>query len=76
MGQKFDFIVTVEDGVIKGGLGSAVLEFMADNNLTPHVKRLGLPDTFVEHGPVGELHKLTGLDAENIAREILQIVKL
>ncbi|MBO5181317.1 MAG: 1-deoxy-D-xylulose-5-phosphate synthase [Paraprevotella sp.] len=76
VGQKFNFIVTVEDGVIKGGLGSAVLEFMADNNLPPHVKRLGLPDAFVEHGPVGELHKLTGLDAENIAREILQIVKL
>lgn len=74
IGRTFSHIITVEDGVIKGGLGSAVLEFMADHGYRPHIKRLGLPDSFVEHGPVGELHKLAGLDADSIARSIIQTV--
>jgi len=64
-------IVTVEDGVVQGGLGSAVLEFMADHNLHPEVVRLGLPDHFVEHGTPDELYHLVGLDAEAIRRAIV-----
>ena len=63
-------IVTVEDGVIRGGLGSAVIEYMADHNLHPEVIRLGLPDRFIEHGTPDELYHLVGLDAENIRLKI------
>ena len=63
-------IVTVEDGVIQGGLGSAVIEYMADHNLHPEVIRLGLPDHFVEHGTPEELYHLVGLDEEAIKRAI------
>ena len=64
-------IVTVEDGVIQGGLGSAVIEYMADHNLHPEVIRLGLPDHFVEHGTPDELYHLVGLDAETIKQRIV-----
>ncbi|MBO7119114.1 MAG: 1-deoxy-D-xylulose-5-phosphate synthase [Bacteroidaceae bacterium] len=64
-------IVTIEDGVIRGGLGSAVLEYMADHNLHPEVVRLGLPDNFVEHGTPDELYHLVGLDAETIKQRII-----
>ncbi|MBQ7526312.1 MAG: 1-deoxy-D-xylulose-5-phosphate synthase [Bacteroidaceae bacterium] len=63
-------IVTVEDGVVRGGLGSAVIEYMADHNLHPEVIRLGLPDRFIEHGTPDELYHLVGLDAENIRLRI------
>ena len=71
VGKRFKYVITVEDGVIKGGLGSAVIEFMADNGYTPHVVRLGIPDRFIEHGTVLELYKTIGLDAESIAKTIL-----
>ena len=64
-------IVTVEDGVVRGGLGSAVIEYMADHNLHPEVIRLGLPDHFVEHGTPDELYHLVGLDAETIKKALL-----
>lgn len=70
VGKKFSNIVTVEDGVIKGGFGSAVLEFMADNNYAVHVKRLGIPDTFIEHGTPEELYHMLKLDAEGISEEL------
>ena len=63
-------IVTVEDGVIQGGLGSVVIEYMADHNLHPEIIRLGLPDKFVEHGTPEELYHIVGLDAENIKKKI------
>lgn len=68
--KTFDKIITLENGTRKGGLGSAVLEFMADNGYTPKVKVLGLPDEFVEHGSVPELLRLTGLDTESIYNDI------
>ncbi len=68
--SKYRRIVTVEDGVIRGGLGSAVIEYMADHNLHPEVIRLGLPDRFIEHGTPDELYHLVGLDAENIKLKI------
>lgn len=64
-------IVTVEDGVVQGGLGTAVVEYMADHNLHPEVIRLGLPDHFVEHGTPDELYHLVGLDAPAIKRAIV-----
>ena len=66
VGKTCSRIVTVEDGVVKGGLGSAVVEYMADHNLHPEIIRLGLPDRFVEHGTPEELYRLVGLDAETI----------
>ncbi|MDR3140330.1 MAG: 1-deoxy-D-xylulose-5-phosphate synthase [Tannerellaceae bacterium] len=71
-GKRFKRIVTVENGVIQGGLGSAVLEFMADNGYAPHVKRIGIPDAFIKQGSVPELFKLCGMDAESIARAIAE----
>lgn len=73
VGLKYKYIVTVEDGVIQGGLGSAVLEYMSDHAYSPRVVRLGLPDQFVEHGTPEELYKLTGLDAGSILETIRKI---
>jgi 1-deoxy-D-xylulose-5-phosphate synthase len=71
VGRRFTKIVTVENGVRNGGLGSAVLEWMNDHGYHPTVKRLGLPnDHFVEHGTVAELQHLVGLDAEAIIKAI------
>ena len=71
VGQQFTHVFTVEDGVIAGGLGSAVLEFMADNNYRPHVTRIGIDDQFVEHGTQAELYHMLGMDAEGIANTII-----
>ena len=71
--EKFKRIVTVENGVKTGGLGSAVLEWMNDHGYHPEIIRLGLPDTqFVEHGTVEELQHIVGLDAEAIRAAIIQ----
>ena len=71
VGRKFKRIITVENGVKQGGLGSAVLEWMNDHGYQPEVIRLGLPDQFVEHGKVCELNKIVGLDPESIAKAII-----
>ena len=71
VGQHFKHIFTVEDGVIAGGLGSAVLEFMADNDYQPHVTRIGIDDQFVEHGTQAELYHMLSMDAEGIANTII-----
>lgn len=70
-GRNFRRILTIEDGVLKGGMGSAVLEFMADNNYTLHIQRIGVPDAFIEHGTVQELYRLCGMDEEGIYQSIL-----
>ena len=70
VGQKFSRIITVENGAKKGGLGSAVLEWMNDHGYQPKVVRLGLPDSFVEHGTVAELQHIVGIDAEGIIKAI------
>jgi 1-deoxy-D-xylulose-5-phosphate synthase len=72
VGQKFARIITVEDGVRNGGLGSAVLEWMNDHGFRPTITRLGLPDEFVEHGTVAELRQIVGLDTESIKKAIIQ----
>lgn len=74
VGKSFSKIITVENGVIQGGLGSAVLEFMSDNGYCPRIKRIGIPDKFIEHGSVPELNKLCGIDAESIAACIRNLV--
>ena len=68
--EQFQKIVTVEDGVRIGGLGSAVLEWMNDHGYHPEIVRLGLPDSFVEHGTVEQLQHIVGIDAESIAAAI------
>ena len=70
VGLRFSRIVTVEDGVRNGGMGSAVMEWMNDHGYHPAIKRLGLPDSFVEHGTVKELRQIVGLDIETIKKAI------
>ncbi|MBS1774524.1 MAG: 1-deoxy-D-xylulose-5-phosphate synthase [Bacteroidetes bacterium] len=72
--QKFNKIITVEDGTIVGGFGSAVLEFMAAHNYTPEVHMLGIPDRLVEHGKPEELHRECGYDAKGIAEAVKKFV--
>jgi 1-deoxy-D-xylulose-5-phosphate synthase len=71
--QRFSKIITVEDGTVVGGFGSAILEFMAVNNYTPEVKILGIPDRIVEHGKPEELHRECGYDAKSIADAVREI---
>ena len=73
VGKKYKTIVTAEDGMIAGGLGSAVLEWMADHGYTPHVIRLGVNDQYVEHGSTKELYHLLKLDKEGICESLLQV---
>ena len=75
VGKTFDKVITIEDGVIQGGFGSAVLEFFADNGYRVQTKRLGIPDTFVEHGTPDELYSMLGLDTEGIADSIREIIR-
>ncbi|MBO4431554.1 MAG: 1-deoxy-D-xylulose-5-phosphate synthase [Bacteroidaceae bacterium] len=71
VGMNFKKVVTVEDGVITGGLGSAVLEFFADNGYEVAVKRVGIPNKFVMHGTVAELQRICGMDAQSIAEVLV-----
>ncbi len=64
--KTYNIIITVEDGTIKGGFGSAILEFASTNNYKNTIKILGVPDRFIEHGSVDELQKYIGLDAEGL----------
>lgn len=71
IGKQFKQVITIEDGALNGGMGSAVLEFMADNNYQPNISRIGIPDKFIEHGTVPELYKICGMDEESIVNKIL-----
>lgn len=73
VGKKFKRVITVENGVKKGGLGSAVLEWMNDHGYQPKVVRLGLPDEFVEHGTVDELQDIVGIGTDGIIKAIKEI---
>jgi len=72
---RYDRILTVEDGTVRGGFGSAILEFMAEHRYTAEVKILGIPDRIVEHGSLKELHKECGFDAEGIAEAARAMMK-
>ena len=73
--SKFDKIITVEDGTIVGGIGSAILEFMNEHKYSAEVKMLGIPDRIVEHGSPKELHSECGYDAKGIAEAVRQLMK-
>ena len=74
VGRKFKRVITVENGVRNGGMGSAVMEWMSDHGYQPHIKRLGLPDKFVEHGSVCELQAIVGIDEESIKKAISEML--
>lgn len=76
IGKKFHRILTIEDGVLKGGMGSAILEFMADNQYTPMVKRLGIEDKFIQHGPVKDLYALCHIDEAGILHALTNMTNL
>jgi len=71
---SFDKIVTVEDGCLPGGFGSAVVEFMMDNNYSARIVRLGIPDKIIEHGEQPELHAECGFDAASIAKAVKNLL--
>lgn len=70
VGKNFSEIITIEDGVINGGLGTTVIEWLNEHNKNIHVQRLGLPDHFIEQGTVAELRELCGFDKYSIKQEI------
>ena len=72
--KKFDKVITIEEGTIKGGFGSAVLEFMAENGYTPKIRLLGIPDHFIEHGTPEELYAECGIDAKGITSAALEMM--
>ncbi|MBR6806222.1 MAG: 1-deoxy-D-xylulose-5-phosphate synthase [Bacteroidaceae bacterium] len=76
IGRKFKYIVTLEDGVIKGGLASAVIEFMAENRYTPAIHPMGIPDIFVEHGASAELYRECKMDTPAVLEAILKFKQI
>jgi 1-deoxy-D-xylulose-5-phosphate synthase len=74
--SKFDKIITIEDGCIMGGMGSAVIEFMADNHYSAQVKRLGIPDSYVHHGTVEELQAELGYDTNGIVKTVKEMLSI
>ncbi|GCC50892.1 1-deoxy-D-xylulose-5-phosphate synthase [Chryseotalea sanaruensis] len=74
--SNYTKIITVEDGCVQGGFGSAILEFMAEHNYKAEVKLLGIPDAVVEHGEQLELHKECGFDPEGIERTVIEMLEL
>lgn len=74
--SKFNKIITIEDGCLMGGMGSAVLEFMSDNNYTAKVERLGVPDLFIEHGSQAELYEMCGFDAHSIFLKMAKMLQI
>jgi 1-deoxy-D-xylulose-5-phosphate synthase len=67
-------VITIEDGCLQGGFGSAVIEFMTDNGFTNRIKRLGIPDEVIEHGTQLELHKQCGFDPKGIQKACLELL--
>lgn len=73
--SNYNRIITVEDGCLPGGFGSSILEFMADNNYTAQIVRLGIPDKIIEHGEPEQLHKDCGYDSENIKNTVIKLLE-
>lgn len=71
--ERFSRIITIEDGVRDGGLGTAVTEWMSDHGYTPHITRMGMPDHFVEQGTVGQLRALCGIDIDGIKKQLTSV---
>jgi 1-deoxy-D-xylulose-5-phosphate synthase len=72
---RYKKVITVEDGCVQGGFGSAVLEFMADNTYSAEVRRLGIPDRIVEHGEQNELHHECGFDVDGIEKAVIEMLE-
>ena len=72
---RFGKVITVEDGTVTGGLGSAVSEFITDHQYNTQLVRLGIPDRFVEQGSIGELQKECGYDAKGIEQRAMNLIK-
>ena len=75
IGENFRYIITLEDGAVKGGLGSAVAEYMTTNGFAPNIRMMGIPDNFVEHGSPEELYRICGMDKESLLAAILDLKK-
>ena len=71
--ERFSHIITIEDGVRDGGLGTAVTEWMSDHGYTPHITRMGMPDHFVEQGTVEQLRALCGIDIDGIKKQLTSV---
>ena len=71
--ERFSRIITIEDGVRNGGLGTAVTEWMSDHGYTPHITRMGMPDHFVEQGTVEQLRALCGIDIDGIKKQLTSV---
>lgn len=74
--SKFDKIITIEDGCIIGGMGSAIIEFMVDHGYSAQIKRLGIPDEYIEHGTQGELHAECNYDKAAILSSVKSMVNI
>jgi 1-deoxy-D-xylulose-5-phosphate synthase len=72
--QSFEKIITIEDGVVKGGFGSGIIEFASVHNYTTKIKILGVPDNFMEHGTVAELQKICGIDVKSIQKTLSEFI--
>jgi len=72
--KKFKQIITIEDGVITGGFGTAILEFMAENNYQAKVTRLGIPDKFIEHATQHQQYVICGYDTESIVKSVQNLI--
>ena len=76
VGENFKYVVTLEDGCVSGGLGSAVVEYMSENGYNPTIKVMGIPDKFIEHGTPEELYRLCGMDKDSVLNAILKFKNL
>ena len=72
--KRFDRVITVEDGVVRGGAGSAVENWLAEHGHIKQVRRLGIPDQFVKHGSPAQLYAMCGYDAEGIYQAIKEMI--
>ncbi|MFT4738917.1 MAG: 1-deoxy-D-xylulose-5-phosphate synthase, partial [Paraglaciecola sp.] len=72
--KKHNYLITVEDGCLMGGFGSAILEFVAEHNYSLKIVRLGMPDAVIEHGEQIELHRECGFDPEGIYNSAIKIL--
>ena len=72
--EKFNKVIVVEDGVLRGGVGEAVVKCLSENGYRGEVRTLGIEDKFIEHGTPAELYSICGFDAEGIKRNINQML--
>jgi 1-deoxy-D-xylulose-5-phosphate synthase len=73
--QNYQYIISIENGTVIGGLGSAIAEFILQHNYKVTFKRMGIPDKFVEQGNIEELHHECGIDTDKIKETILQLIR-